>query len=78
MRYQCLRNTGECFQAIGPESRSGPPLRRGKRAGALTRRHTFTGPALTGLTGLDQLLRVLPHGLAVLLEFEATRLLPVW
>lgn len=34
--------------------------------------------ALTGLIRLDQLLRFVPDGLAVLLEFEVTCLLPIW
>lgn len=39
-------------------------------------RTTNSGTALTGLVGLEQLLRLVPHGLAVLLEFEEARLLP--
>lgn len=39
-------------------------------------RATNSGTALTGLVGLEQLLRLVPHGLAVLLEFEEARLLP--
>lgn len=37
-----------------------------------------TDPGLTGLIRLEQLLRFMPDGLAVVLEFKVTRLLPIW